>query len=108
MFHLIWVLGAQGGGGAPKGLANNLLMQVFTLESSKIEVSETYFFDIVITYNYHPRYAKCVFGRIYVVFHLFGVLGAGGGGSNGVGTQPAYAIFQPMQLKIEVLKVFFF
>ena len=31
------------------GLVHNLLMQFFTLGSSKIEVSETYVFDIVIT-----------------------------------------------------------
>ena len=37
------------GGGGPKGLVHNLLMQFFTLGSSKIEVSETYFFDTVIT-----------------------------------------------------------
>ena len=48
MFFILfgyWV----GGGGSPKGLVHNLLMQFFTLGSSKIEVSETYFFDIVIT-----------------------------------------------------------
>ena len=38
-----------GGGGAPKGWVHNLLLQFFTLDSSKIEVFETYFFDIVIT-----------------------------------------------------------
>ena len=37
------------GGGSPKGLVHNLLMQFFTLDSSKIEVFETCFFDIVIT-----------------------------------------------------------
>ena len=40
---------AGGGGGAPKGLVHNLLMQFFTLRSSKIEVFETYGFDVVIT-----------------------------------------------------------
>ena len=36
--------GRRGGGGAsPKGLVHNLLMQVFTPGSSKIEVSEPYF-----------------------------------------------------------------
>ena len=35
--------------GAPKGLVHNLLMQFFTLGSSKIEVFETCFFDIVTT-----------------------------------------------------------
>ena len=38
-----------GGGGGQMGLVHNLLMQFFTLHSSKIEVSETYFFDTVIT-----------------------------------------------------------
>ena len=42
-----WVRG--GGGGSAKGLAHNLLMQFFTLGSSKIEVFKTYFYDIVIT-----------------------------------------------------------
>ena len=38
-----------GGGGAPKGLVHNLLMQFFTLDSSKIEVFKTCFFDMVTT-----------------------------------------------------------
>ena len=37
------------GGGSPKGLVHNLLMQLFTLGGSKIEVFEAYFFDAVIT-----------------------------------------------------------
>ena len=38
------------GGGSPKGLVHDLLMQFFTPDSSKIEIFETYFFfDIVIT-----------------------------------------------------------
>ena len=42
VFHPIWVLAARGGGGgAPKGLVHSLLMQFFTLDSSKIEVSKT-------------------------------------------------------------------
>ena len=47
-FHPIWVLG-QGGGGSPKGWVHNLLMQLHTLGSSKIEVFETCFDDIVTT-----------------------------------------------------------
>ena len=38
-----------GGGGSPKGWVHNLLMQFFTLGSSKIEVFETCFYHIVIT-----------------------------------------------------------
>ena len=37
------------GGGAPRGSAHNLLMQFFTLGSSKIEVFEHSFFDDVTT-----------------------------------------------------------
>ena len=47
VFHPIWVSGR--GGGSPKGRVHNLLMQFFTPDSSKTEVFETYFFDIVIT-----------------------------------------------------------
>ena len=42
-------IGCGGGGGAPKRWVHNLLMQFFTLGSSKIELSETCLFDIVIT-----------------------------------------------------------
>ena len=37
------------GGGSPKGLVHNLLMQFFTPDSSKMEVFETCFSDIVTT-----------------------------------------------------------
>ena len=42
-------IGCGGGGGGPKGLVRDLLMQFFSLYSSKIEFSATYFFDIVIS-----------------------------------------------------------
>ena len=68
--------------GLVNGPGHNLLMQFFTLGSSKIEVFESYFFDIVTTQNDHPRYIKHVLGRIYVFFTLFGyyVRGWAGGG----------------------------
>ena len=80
---------------------HNLLMQFFTPDSSKMEVFETSFFDIVTTQNDISSYAKHILGRIYVFFTLFGyqVGGGGGGGSQGTGAQPAYAVFQPGQLK---------
>ena len=75
-------------------------MQFFNPDSSKIEFFETCFFDIVTTQNDHPRYVKHVLGRIYVFFTLFGNQVRGGGGvSQGIGTQPAYAVFHPGQLK---------
>ena len=78
---------------------HNLLMQFFTTDSSKMEVFETYFFDIVTSQNDHPRYVKHVLGRIYVFFALFGYQVGGGGGSQGTGAQPSYAVFHPGQLK---------
>ena len=71
-------LGNGWGGAPPKGLVHNLLMQFFTLASSKIEVFETYFFDIVITLNDHPIYVKHVLAHNYVVFNLFWVCVAWG------------------------------
>ena len=44
-----WACRGGGGGGAPKGLVRNLLVQFFTLDSSKIEAFETHFLDTVIT-----------------------------------------------------------
>ena len=49
MFHPVFAIGCGAGGGCPKGLVHNLLMQCFSLYSSKIKVFETYVFDIVIT-----------------------------------------------------------
>ena len=72
MFSALFGYWVGGGGGAPKGMVHNLLMQFFTLDSSKIEVFETYFFDILITQNDHPRYVKHVLGRIWVFCPLFG------------------------------------
>ena len=74
-----WVWGGKGGG-SPKGSVHNLLMQLFTLGSSKIVDSETYFSYIATTQNDHPTYVKHVLGSIYVLFTLFGYWVRGGGG----------------------------
>ena len=90
---------------------HNLLMQFFNPDSSKIEVFETCFFDIVTTQNDHPRYVKHILGRIYVFFTQFGYQvggGGGGGGSQGTGAQPANAVFQPVQLKNRSFRNLFF
>ena len=49
MFFTILGCLLGGGGGAPKGLVHNLPMQLFTLDSSKIEVFKTCFSDEVTT-----------------------------------------------------------
>ena len=95
-----------------KGLVNgpghNLLMQFFTPDSSKMEVFELCFFDIVTTQNDHPRYVKHVLGHVYMFFTLFGYWPHGGGVSQEIGTQPAYAVFHPRQLKNRRFRNLFF
>ena len=49
MFLTLFGYQVREGRGSPKGLLHNLLMQFFTLGSSKMEVFETCFFDIVTT-----------------------------------------------------------
>ena len=53
---------------------------------------------------------KACFRPYLHVFHHIGVLGArgGGGGSQGIGTQPAYAIFHSGQLKKRSFQNLFF
>ena len=77
-----WVGGlGGGGGGAPKGMVHSRLMQFFTLDSSKMEVFITCFFDILTTQYDHPSYLKHISRRIYMFFTLFGYwVGLGGGG----------------------------
>ena len=73
-----------------------------------MEVSETYFFDIVTTQNDHPRYIKHVFGRIYVSFTLFGyeVQGGGGGVSQGLVHNWLMQFFTLGSSKIDIPETF--
>ena len=80
-----------GWGGVPRGLGHNLLMQFSRLSSSKMEILETDFFDIMTIQNDQISYVKHVLAPLYVFFTLFGCWGGGGGGSQGV--------FPPQQLK---------
>ena len=66
--------------GLGNGPVHNLLMQFFTLGSSKIDVFETCFCDTVTTQYDRPSYVKHILGRIYVFFYPIWVLGPGGGG----------------------------
>ena len=64
-------------------MVHNLLVQFFTLDSSKIQIFETYFFDIGITQDDHAEYVKHVSTYIYV-FLTFGCRGGGGGHRGGL------------------------
>ena len=96
------------GGGSPKGRVHNLLMQFFTPDSSKMEVFETYFFDIVTTQNDHPSYGKHVLGRIYVFFTQFGKYVRGGGSPKGRVHNLLMQFFNPDSSKMEVFETCFF
>ena len=88
---------------------HNLLMHFFTLGSSKIEVFETFFFDIVTTQNDISSYAKHVLGRIYVFFILFGCWVRGGGvPPKGRVHNLLMQFFNPDSSKIEVFRNLFF
>ena len=69
------------------GGVHNLHMQFFTPDSSKIEVFETIFYDIVIAYNDHPSYVKHYAAFMsffpYVVCVLLGVDSLRGGLAKG-------------------------
>ena len=91
---------------SPKGLVHNLLMRSFTLGSSKIEVFQTCFFDIVATYNEHPSYVKHVLGRIYVLLKFRGR--GGGGASKGWVHNLLLHFFTLDGSKIEVFETCFF
>ena len=73
-----------GGGGLPRGLGRNLLMQFSRLNSSKMEIFETDFFDTSTIQNDQISHVKHVLAPFYVFFTLFGCWGGGGGGSQGV------------------------
>ena len=88
---------------------HNLLMQFFTPDSSKMEVFETFFFDIVTTQNDISSYAKHILGRIYVFFTLFGCWVRGGGVSpKGRVHNLLMQFFNPDSSKIEVFETCFF
>ena len=73
----------RGGGGGAKGFrAHNLLMQFSGLSSSKMEISETDFFDTLTIQNDQIFYVKHVLDPVHVFFTLFGC--GGGGGYQGV------------------------
>ena len=94
------------GGGSPKGLVHNLLMQFFTPDSSKIEVFETCFFGIVITQNDHSSNVKHVLGCIYVFVTLFGYW-VGGGSPRGLVHNLLVQFFTVESSKIEVFETCF-
>ena len=76
-----WHIQATPALGIPAGAA----MQFSSLGSSKMEISETDFFDILTIQNDQISYIKHVLAPLHVFFTLFGC-GVGGGSQGGWGT----------------------
>ena len=70
----------MGGGGLPRGLGHNLLMQFSSLSSSKMELSEADFFDALTIQNDQISCVRHILAPLYVFFNLFGCVCGGGGG----------------------------
>ena len=74
-----------GGGGLPRGLGHNLLMQFSRLSSSELKISQTDFFDILTIQNDEISYVKHVLAPLCMFFTLFVCSGGGGGLPRGPG-----------------------
>ena len=68
----------MGGWGTKGSRAHNLLMRFSGLGSSKMEISETDFFDTLTIQNDQISYVKHVLAPLHVLFTLFGCVGGGG------------------------------
>ena len=73
-FTLLGCFFLGGGGGSPRGLGHNLLMQFSSLCSSKMEISKTDFFCILTSHNDQISYVKPVLDPLNVFFTLLGCL----------------------------------
>ena len=93
--------------GVSQGMGTQPPSQFFTLGTSKNEVFETSFFDIVLTQNDHLRDVKHVLGHIYVFPTLFWVLGPGGGGSPKGWVHTLLLQISPGSSKIDVFEAWF-
>ena len=97
-----------GGGGLPRGLGRNLLMQVSRLNSSKMEISETHFFDTLTIQNDQISHVKHVLAPFYVFFTLFGCGGGGGGLPRGLGRNLLMQFSRLNSSKMEISETDFF
>ena len=77
--HVFFTLFECVGVGTKGSRAHNLLMQFSGLGSSKMEISETDFFDTLTIQNDQISYVKHVLDPLHVFFTLFGCVCWGGG-----------------------------
>ena len=98
-----------GGGGLPRGLGHNVLMWFSSLGSSKMEISETDFFDTPTIQNDQVSYVKHVLAPVYVFSPYLGVfLGGRGGLPRGLGHNLLMQFFSLCSSKREISETEFF
>ena len=108
VFFTLFECRGGGGGGAKGSRAHNLLMQFSGLSSSKMEISETDFFDTLTIQNDQISYVKHVLDPVHVFFTLFECRGGGGGGQRGLGHTTCLCSFQAsVAQKWKFLKLIF-
>ena len=102
--------GGGGGGGLPRGLGHNLLMQFSRLSSSKMEISETDFFHTLTIQNDQISYVKHVLAPFLLVFsHYLAAMGGGGGGlPRGLGHNLLMQFSRLSSSKMEISETDFF
>ena len=83
-----------GGGGLIRGVGHNLLVEFSSLGNSKMEISETDFFDTFTIQNHQISYVKHVLAPLYMFVTLFWCVAGGGGGWHPSGVEHNL----PMQL----------
>ena len=102
-------VGGGGGGGLPRGLGRNLPMQLSRLNSSKMEISETDFFDTLTIQNDQISHVKHVLAPFYVFFTVLGCFGGGGGGlPRGLGRNLLVQLSRLNSSKMEISETDFF
>ena len=96
-------------GGTKGSRAHNLLMQFSGLGTSKMEISESDFFDTLTIQNYQISYVKHVLDPLHVFFTPFGCVCVGGGVPRGLGHTTCLCSFQASAAqKWKFPKVLFF
>ena len=90
------------------GPVHNLLVQFFTLGSSKMEFFETCFYDIVTTQYDHPRYVEPVLAVFMCFSRYLGIGFGGGGGQRGLVHNLLMQFFGPYSSKVEFFETYFF
>ena len=107
LFYVCFTLFGCWGGGLPRGVGHNLLMQFSRLGSSKMELSETDFFDTLTIQNDQISYVKHVLAPFMRFSPYLGV-GGRGGLPRGLGHNLLMQFFRLGSSKMENSKTDFF